>query len=133
MCHSLFNSLGIEGRLYSDFNDVDLKKLVNEKIDYTKVNQKILTLQKEGQSFLLKALETNSDRQEEKIKMKTEYAEKVYQQALANKNKVFLKYMRYKILSKVLFGKRRKKYKKKRKEYKVMHKRIKSILKKKGK
>ncbi len=130
---SLFDKLEIKNRLYSSFEDVDLKSLINEDIDYHKANMLMDKMRIESSKFLIDVIENHSVKVEEKRNIRVNYDDYVYEQAVKNKYKVFFKYLKYKILSKLVFGKKRKKYKVKRNEWKACYKRNKSVLKKRGK
>lgn len=126
---SLFSSLGITNRLYNSFEDINLDEILKDKIDYNKVNEKISQIRSFSEDFLVNSLNkklSKSKEKEENIKIYRQYRQK---NALKNKNKVLFKYIKYKILSKITFGKKRKKYKSKSKEFKIQYKSIKSILK----
>lgn len=126
---SMFSTLGIKNRLYSNFEDVDIAQLLNEVIDYRIVNENILTFQKDGRDFLSMALEATIFREKEKEKIHLLHAEKIYHNALKRKSLTRFRYLKYKIFSKIFWGKRRKKYKIKRKEYNQLYKEIRVILK----
>lgn len=128
---SLFESLGIEGRLYSSFDEVPLEKLVSEEIDYASVNEKLEVLRLASSRLLLEALEKplSKERIEEKTAAKTQWLNSRYADAVAHKGSVLLKYLRYKILSKITFGRKRKNYKAKSKKMKARYKAYKNIIK----
>lgn len=128
---SLFESLGIEGRLYSSFGEVPLEKLVSEEIDYASVNARLEGLRQASSHFLLEALAKplTQEHIEEKKAAKMQWLESRYADAVAHKSSTLLKYLRYKILSKITFGKKRKNYKAKSKKMKNLYKTYKRIIK----
>lgn len=125
---SLFDRLEIKNRLYSDFKNVDLNNILTHPINYIRTNELIDNSRKYSADFLINAIESSRDRTNEKRNIKAQYSNLVYQQALKNKHKILFKYLKYRILSKIIFGKRRKKYKSKRNEWKVLYQKNKAIL-----
>lgn len=130
---SLFDMLGIKGRYFSTFDDVNMHNLLAKETDYQKVNRLLEEMRKKSEEFLIAAIESSVDNIEEKKAIKKRYDEYVYQNALKSKNKIYFRYLKYKLLSKFPFGKKRKKYKQKRKEWRIYYKQNKLILKSKGK
>lgn len=130
---SLFDMLGIKGRYFSAFDDVNMHNLLAKETDYQKVNKFLEEMRKKSEEFLIAAIESPIDNIEEKKAIKKRYNEYVYQNALKNKNKIYFRYLKYKLLSRFPFGKKRNKYKQKRKEWRIYYKQNKLILKSKGK
>ncbi len=125
---SIFCELEIKNRLYSNFNSVNLKELIENPIDYDIVNSKINLMKKIGQEFLLQSINSNNDRVYEKERLKAEYLKNLYTEALSKKNTVLLKYLKYKVLRKICFTKKRNIYKNKYQYYRFNYKKIKRIL-----
>lgn len=130
---SLFDMLGIKGRYFSAFDDVNMHNLLAKETNYQKVNKFLEEMRKKSEEFLIAAIESPIDNIEEKKAIKKRYDEYVYQNALKSKNKIYFRYLKYKLLSRFPFGKKRNKYKQKRKEWRIYYKQNKLILKSKGK
>ena len=108
---SLLDDLQIKHRLYSSFDEVDLKKIQKLPIDYEKVNNILRALAEKGKFFLVDAiLNSKVD-----VKLKSKIIEKEnirrFYIAKNNKYKLWLKYQKYRLLSKITFSKRRSRYK----------------------
>lgn len=125
---SLFDLLKISGRLYSDFNDVDIEKL--PPIDYKKVNKIIADTRKSSVEFLEHALSSVTQREHEKQNMIDEHNTLLLTQAKQQFPRLRYKYYLYKTLAKITIGGLHKKFKKKRKSYREKYYRAKHIIKK---
>ncbi len=141
---SLFKVFGLENRCVLSADDIKNKQNLFDDIDYTKVNA-ILEKEKERSLKWLKdallapkaTLDPNVLRQECLFDILLEKINGLEKQIALSKNEVSvssyrsskIKYWRYKILSKITFGKTRKKYKQKRKELKIKLKAMKNNLK----
>ena len=125
---SLLYSLDIQDRLYSSFDDIDLKRLIKEQINYKAVNEKLATLSTFAKQWLKDALEKTPN-QEHKQSARENLLQYQYNIARQNIFKYYLRYKKYKI--EFLFNKKKKnkyeynktkyrEYKKIIKEYKQM-------------
>ena len=130
---TLFRILDVKCRLYSDFDDVNVKEVVENNIDWQIVNERINIISIEGKNFLENALNSEGKAIDDKAALMNSCKAFVYEKALKEKNRILFKYFRYKLFSKIATGRKRKAYKKKYEEYKLLYKRIKDILKSKGK
>ena len=134
--NSLFKKLDIEDSYITEnCNDIFDKILL--KRNWEEINLRISEEVKKAENWLKKALE-------KPVKDKSQYDSLNYlfikQQLdeeqlknklklLVNKEEIYKKYYRYKILSKILFGKKRKHYKQKRVEYKSLIKKLRHLKK----
>lgn len=97
---SLLEMFGIKNRLYDSFENINVEKIVNDKIDYQRVNEIIKIKREEGIEYLKKSLENtvSKEKQEEKIKNLKLYFS--LQKKLYNKSyiKYLLRHTRYKLM-----------------------------------
>ncbi len=127
---SLFDLLKISGRLYSDFNDVNIEKLPS--IKYDDANKIIEKARKSSAKFLLDAISNNTERTEQKERMRAEYNTVLLTHAYHDRPYLKRKYYLYKVLSKITIGRLHKKFKKKRISYREKYYRVKGIIKQLG-
>lgn len=125
---SLFSSLGIKDRLYSNFNDVPFHELLHSAIDYGTSNKLLETLRRASEKVLIDAIEDDSTTvQERAIRIEALHRLQVEQ---ARKKQLPTKwnYFRYKLQAKLKYGEKKEKYQKKAKAAKRELKRIKNLL-----
>lgn len=111
---SMFDDLGIEHRLFSSFDDIDIDQIISSPINYSFVNKRIKDLVGIGTSFLLNALENKKSRECVKGDLKEKYLKFKYYYAKKNIKKLYFKKQKYSLLSKILSGKRRLHYRQKK-------------------
>lgn len=103
---SLFEIFGIENRLYNNFDDVNVNKIIKSKIDYDKINKIIEAKKAEGIEYLEKSLGKNVSL--EKQAKKRENLKKYFTLQKRQYNKLYKKYLiryfRYKVMY-ILFRK----------------------------
>lgn len=68
---SLFDMLGIKGRYFSAFDDVNMHNLLAKETDYQKVNKFLEEMRKKSEEFLIAAIESPIDNIEEKKRLKS--------------------------------------------------------------
>ena len=116
---SLFNVFGLMDRCV-DTDDVDIKKIISKQIDWNLVNQIINKEAVRSRDWLVDALNTPVKNKDPMFEMLETFI--IQQEKILNKQirlpEIKKKYIQYKILSKICFGKKRKKYKQKYKELK---------------
>lgn len=124
---SLFEDLGIKNRLFSSFDDVDFKLILDSEIDYDCVNRRLKEQSQRSQEYLINAIETPVDIEYKKEKYAL-YSQEREKYVKLNYKKLKAKYYKYKILSKVLFGRRRSRYAQKRALLKIEINALKRIM-----
>lgn len=128
---SLFEQLGIKNRLYADFSETTLDKVLNEKIDWSLVNSKVEVLRKEARQFLLDALSRGGGVYEKREANK-KLRDFILKGARLRKLAMRLKYSRFVMMKNLTTGKRHAKYEEKsqnlRTKLKKMKKQIREAL-----
>lgn len=91
--NSLCKMLDIEKRVYSDFNDVDIEFIKNNKLNYEKINKKLNMLKEITKQYISEAMEHKLTKEEIKEKEDTSILIKYY------KKEYIRAYKKYKIYS----------------------------------
>lgn len=133
---TLFDILNIKNNSIGQFDELNFDKILKE-YNWNEINSNIQKEISKAEDWLKNALE-------KPVKDKSQYDslnylftqnmlnEEKYKadiKLLANKDNIFKKYYKYKILSKILFGKKRKHYKQKQKEQKELINKIRKFAK----
>ena len=131
---TLFSILNTQDNSISEFEQVDFNKILIER-NWNEINSNIQKEISKAQEWLKNALEKPvKDKSQydslnylfiQNLLIEDKYAENI--KLLANKDNIFKKYYRYKILSKILFGEKRKHYKQKQKEQKELVNKIRKL------
>ncbi len=144
MRYKMFSTLGLDERIFADPNMIYDNDIIYKDFDFTKVNNIITEKAEFAVNWLKNALENNTNQYSD-IENYTdlaikELATKVHElklkerelencKLLFKKNRILRTYYRYKLLSKLTFGKKRKHYKKKYKEMKPTIKALRRLIK----
>ncbi len=140
--YKLFDTLGLSKCFLSNVNDIYSSNMINEVIDYVPVNRIIEEKSEYAINWLREALENNNSNEkftdyenyidivQKDLQCQTQKANnevdalKRQVALLYNRKSICRCYYRYKILSKLLFGKKRKHYKEKAK---LFHEKVREI------
>ena len=126
---SLFKMLGIENRLYKNFDEIDYE-IIKQKINYEKVNKKIEEYSLFSKEWLVNALNKNitDDVIKSKIKIKNEIRNINKEYAKKHRFKYFIKYLSYTSKYLLSVSKKQKQHNKFKKDlFKLRHKHLKYI------
>lgn len=126
---SLFKMLGIENRLYKNFDEIDIE-IIKQKINYEKVNKKIEEYSLFSKEWLVNALNKNitDDIVQSKIKIKNEIKNINKEYAKKHRFKYFIKYLSYTSKYLLSVSKKQKLHNKFKKDlFKLRHKHLKYI------
>lgn len=124
----LLDLLGIKNRLYNNFEEVNLEKLLLDRIDYQKANEKLNELSSFSRNWLLNAIAKKDINSERKQALRKEIQENKYLSAKKNIFKYWLKYNKYKIRF-LLSGKKKERLKAKLENNRAMYKKCKTTIK----
>lgn len=142
---SLFKIFGLENRCILNADDIENNRDLFGEIDYAAVNAVLKAEKERSLNWLKKAL--NAPKQERNPSQSQlddimDIVESLHSESDGNSARIYQnvnlilrypslrrKYLLYKILSKIMFGKTRKKYKQKRKELKAKIKSVKKLMK----
>lgn len=121
--YKIFEELNLKDRIVNSPKDVYNNKIILNKIDYTNINKIIKDKSKYAINWLKNALENNTSNKYSMQEVSFDYITKEQSQRISKLEKdlkivynapsIKHKYYRYKILSKILFGKKREHYKQK--------------------
>ncbi len=121
---SILDTLGVENRFYSSYEDVPLADLLAHPIDYQLVDELLSTETTTSIQFLRHALEDDDRHLDKKRTNKKIYKGLIYERARKLRWSTCWQFCRCGLLAGITFGKRREKYRSKRKFYHIMLRKI---------